>query len=108
MFINCFVIKTVSLTGCFELSCQPHTCRYSRDNTFRKMDDCLFVAAMGPPGGGRNLITSRYGRHFNHISIVDFDDATLKRIFSTILGWHLGKETFQPDIQVSKTHVRYV
>lgn len=71
------------------------------------MDDCLFVAAMGPPGGGRNLITSRYGRHFNHISIVDFDDATLKRIFSTILGWHLAKETFQQDIQVCKGNWRH-
>jgi dynein heavy chain len=24
---------------------------YDRTNAFRRMDDCLFVAAMGPPGG---------------------------------------------------------
>ena len=66
-----------------------HACRYDRTNTFRRMDDCLFVAAMGPPGGGRNNITPRYARHFNLISIVDFDNTTLKRIFSNILDWAL-------------------
>ena len=30
--------------------------RYDRQNTFRRMDDCLFVTAMGPPGGGRNQV----------------------------------------------------
>ncbi|KXZ49087.1 hypothetical protein GPECTOR_23g2 [Gonium pectorale] len=67
---------------------------YDRQNVFRRLDDVHFVAAMGPPGGGRNPITPRYARHFNLVSIVDFDDATLNHIFSTILAWHLEAKGF--------------
>ncbi|GFR52768.1 hypothetical protein Agub_g15379 [Astrephomene gubernaculifera] len=67
---------------------------YDRQNCFRRLDDVLFVAAMGPPGGGRNPITPRYARHFNLVSIVDFDETTLGRIFSTLLAWHLDVRSF--------------
>lgn len=73
---------------------------YDRQNTFRLMTDCLFVAAMGPPGGGRNNVTSRYTRHFNMVSIVDFDDAPLKSIFSSILDWALATRGFPANIKV--------
>eukprot|EP00798_Chlamydomonas_sp_ICE-L_P020338 gene20338-27100_t len=72
---------------------------YDRANTFRRMDDCIFVAAMGPPGGGRNHITPRYGRHFNLISIVDFDHTTLKRIFTNILDWALTSRQYASNIK---------
>ncbi|GLC60993.1 hypothetical protein PLESTB_001703700 [Pleodorina starrii] len=72
---------------------------YDRQNTFRRLDDVLFVAAMGPPGGGRNPITPRYGRHFNLVSIVDFDEPTLGRIFSTLLAWHLDVKEFPEFIK---------
>lgn len=51
----------------------------------------LLVSAMGPPGGGRNDITSRFTRHLNMISIDEFDDSTLTRIFTNITDWHFGK-----------------
>mgnify|MGYP003950933241 CR=1 FL=1 len=35
---------------------------YARDNSFRTMQDCLFAAAMGPPGGGRAPITLAFSR----------------------------------------------
>ena len=46
---------------------------------------------MGPPGGGRNDITGRFTRHMNIISIDEFDDATMTRIFTNITDWHFGK-----------------
>lgn len=46
---------------------------------------------MGPPEGGRTFITPRILRHFSLISLVNFDDESLYRIFGTILDWYLKK-----------------
>ncbi len=46
---------------------------------------------MGPPGGGRNDITGRFTRHLQLISIDEFDDNTMMRIFTNISDWHFGK-----------------
>lgn len=46
---------------------------------------------MCPPGGGRNEITDRFTRHMNVISIADFDDNTLTKIFTSICDWHFAK-----------------
>ncbi|XP_075795609.1 dynein axonemal heavy chain 1 isoform X2 [Pelodiscus sinensis] len=59
--------------------------------TFKKLVDINFVCAMGPPGGGRNAITSRLTRHFNYLSFTEMEDSSKKKIFSTILGsWMAG------------------
>lgn len=63
-------------------------CRYDRaDNTFRQLVDMQLVAAMGPPGGGRNQITPRILRHFNVITVNEFEDATYTRIYGAITDW---------------------
>ncbi|KAL7406937.1 hypothetical protein ABVT39_000487 [Epinephelus coioides] len=58
--------------------------------TFRRLVDINFACAMGPPGGGRNPITQRFTRHFNFLSFTEMEDASKKKIFSTILGSWMG------------------
>ena len=54
--------------------------------------DQLLAAAMGPPGGGRNDISSRFLRHFNVIAIEAFTSETMRNIFSVIMDWHFNKD----------------
>ena len=54
---------------------------------FKQIQECLFISAMGPPGGGRTFITPRILRHFSMISLTQFDESTLNRIFGSILRW---------------------
>lgn len=60
-----------------------------KENTFRQIVDTQFVAAMGPPGGGRTSITQRYVRHFHLLNFVPFNNESLMRVFGIILEWFL-------------------
>jgi dynein heavy chain len=42
---------------------------------------------MGPPGNGRNSISSRYIRHFNVIYVEPYSDESLRYIFTTVMDW---------------------
>lgn len=44
---------------------------------------------MGPPGGGRNVVTARFIRHFMTIAINPFSDETLTKIFSTLIAVYI-------------------
>jgi dynein heavy chain, axonemal len=63
------------------------------ENAFKLMEDAYLVAAMGPPGGGRNAVSSRLLRHFNLLCFTDFNEDTMKHIFSTVMTWYFSKNT---------------
>jgi dynein heavy chain, axonemal len=70
-----------------------------KEKSWRSIIDTSIVSAMGPPGGGRNFVTPRLLRHFNLFCFAEFDDITLKRIFSTIVQWHFTTYSFVSDVR---------
>eukprot|EP01038_Epipyxis_sp_PR26KG_P004763 gene4763-6681_t len=70
-----------------------------KEKSWRTIIDTSLIAAMGPSGGGRNGVTPRLLRHFNLFSFAEFDDNTLRRIFSIITQWHFQSYTFPSDVK---------
>lgn len=46
------------------------------------------------PGGGKTFITPRILRHMNLVSLTDFEEESLNRIFTAILGWFFQTRNF--------------
>lgn len=68
-----------------------------KDTSMLYLVDILLIAAMVPPGGGSNVVTSRFTRHMHVIGIDSFEEATMTKIFTAILDWHFAKG-FVPEI----------
>ncbi|XP_071332600.1 dynein axonemal heavy chain 12 [Trachinotus anak] len=68
-----------------------------KDTSKITLVDLQLVSAMGPPGGGRNAVTSRFLRHFNIFSINPFSDDTMVHIFSSVVSFYLKNNQFPPE-----------
>lgn len=71
---------------------------YDRQKQIPKyINDVLLVAAMGPPGGGRNMISPRVQSRFNIINMTFPTEISIKRIFGTIINQKL--QDFEEDVK---------
>eukprot|EP00878_Enallax_costatus_P036086 GHUV01040379.1.p1 GENE.GHUV01040379.1~~GHUV01040379.1.p1 ORF type:complete len:366 (+),score=115.95 GHUV01040379.1:942-2039(+) len=76
-----------------------HDAWYDRKElSLKKLESLQYVAAMGPPGGGRNNVTHRYLRHFSIISMTAFDRDNLQLIFGALVDWWLRKFSYSQNI----------
>jgi dynein heavy chain len=56
-----------------------------------KIEDIVFVAAMGPPGGGRSALTARFQRHFNFLTYTNLGRDSMSMIFDKIVRAFIGR-----------------
>ncbi|KAJ1518310.1 Dynein heavy chain 6, axonemal [Coelomomyces lativittatus] len=63
---------------------------YDREKlTWKCIEDISILSACAPPGGGRSVVTPRLLRHFNILNVSMPSDASLSRIFKSILDGFL-------------------
>lgn len=55
-----------------------------------KVEDIILISAMGPPGGGKSVITQRMQRHFNILTYTDLGGESVTMIFKKILSAFIG------------------
>jgi len=55
-----------------------------------RIEDIIFITAMGPPGGGKSVITPRLQRHFNVITYTNLGEESVTMIFQKILNAFVG------------------
>lgn len=74
------------------------THRYDRARCeVKHVKDMQLLAAMAPPGGGRNQFSQRISACFSMINMTQPNDAQLRRIFSTLLNSRMAE--FADDVR---------
>uniref|UniRef100_A0A2C9JD05 AAA+ ATPase domain-containing protein n=1 Tax=Biomphalaria glabrata TaxID=6526 RepID=A0A2C9JD05_BIOGL len=71
-----------------------------KDTSKLTLIDIQFLAAMGPPGGARNVVSQRLTRHFTVVSMNAFSDDTMSKIFNAIVNTYFKYEEFAMDFIV--------
>ncbi|XP_031567025.1 dynein heavy chain 2, axonemal-like, partial [Actinia tenebrosa] len=65
--------------------------------TIKHVKDMHLLAAMGPPGGGRMVISKRLQSRFNLINMTFPQESQIKRIFGTMINQKL--QDFEEDVK---------
>ena len=60
--------------------------REDKEKPWLTIVDIIICSAMGPPGGGRAVVTQRLQRHFNIIAYTDMNFAAISMIYTTIVN----------------------
>jgi dynein heavy chain len=66
---------------------------------FKAVQNTAFIAACGPPGGGRNALTPRLVRHFNLLWIPQLSKEGMQRIFINILSGFFSASGFAAEVK---------
>nr|CAD7398119.1 unnamed protein product [Timema cristinae] len=72
-----------------------------KDTSMIYLFDMMLLAAMGLPGGSRQVVYERFLCHFNIYSINPFTDESMSRIFTSVLLMGLKRNGFATDVMVS-------
>lgn len=60
--------------------------------------DCLYIAAMNTPGGGKNDIPNRLKRHFACFAVPLPSAASIRSVFGTLVAGRFDAATFSPAV----------
>ena len=66
----------------------------------KQIVDVTLIGAMGPPGGGRQIMTNRMVRHMHMLTFVDMATEEVKAIFTQIASTFL-RVTFDDSVAMS-------
>ena len=66
---------------------------------FKKVQNTSYIAACGPPGGGRNAVTPRLIRHFNLLWMPQLSKMSMQKIFVAVLDGFLTTGGFAVDVK---------
>ncbi|ORZ33974.1 dynein heavy chain and region D6 of dynein motor-domain-containing protein [Catenaria anguillulae PL171] len=72
-------------------------CFDKQKQLIKYINEIQLVAAMGPPGGGRNVLSSRVQSRFHLIHMAFPNEVSLNRIFSTIINQKL--QDFEEELK---------
>jgi len=77
---------------------------YDRDKLdWKDIENVILCTICTPPGGGRNLLTPRFTRHFSVMFMPNTSENSMKTIFTSILGGFL--EELPPNIADSSSKI---